>query len=251
MRNLAAQKEQQQQHTITTSVASPVDNNTSANSITSTNDLLTATPQNSSDSATTTSKTNPVALSTDIALDISCSTTDSMVYEKLRLLNGHAVHHNHQHLQSHHQSRPTHHHAWPPRHYSSSSWYTPPLNTNSNLTATNPSNTSASTEAPAFHSQHLSPSSTYIHNNTCSANTDDITLKKGVYSCLYLFPATNIPSLPGKIWKATKYGFFHEYKNFSFCYNCNIFFTQLSFERILKSFRKPSSYCKFPEKPKT
>ncbi|XP_065370820.1 paired box protein Pax-6 [Calliphora vicina] len=181
LRNLAAQKEQQQQHTITTSVASPVDNNTSTNSITSTNDLLTATPQNSSDSATTTSKTNPVALSTDIALDISCSTTDSMVYEKLRLLNGHAVHHNHQHLQSHHQARSSHHHAWPPRHYSSSSWYTPPLNSNSNLTATNPSNTSASTETPAFHSQHLSPSSTYLHNNTCSASTDDnITLKKEI-----------------------------------------------------------------------
>ncbi|KAM7341290.1 eyeless isoform 2-T2 [Cochliomyia hominivorax] len=182
LRNLAAQKEQQQQqHTITTSVASPVDNNTN-NSTTSTNELQTTTPLNSSDS--TTGPINPVVISTDIALDISCSTTDSIVYEKLRLLNGHTVHHHHQHLQSHHQSGPTHnhhHHAWPPRHYASpsSSWYTPPLNASSTLTPSNASNTTPS--APAFHSQqHLSPSTSSLHNNPCSTGAEDITLKKEI-----------------------------------------------------------------------
>ncbi|XP_046812113.1 paired box protein Pax-6 isoform X2 [Lucilia cuprina] len=183
LRNLAAQKEQQQQqqHTnATVAASSSVDNNTT-NSITSTNELQTATPLNSNDSGTST--TNPVAISTDIALDISCSTTESIVYEKLRLLNGHTVHHHHQHFQGHHQSGPSHHHhhhAWPPRHYSSpsSSWYTTPLNSNSNLTANNGPNAPASA---GFHSQHLSPSATSIHNNACSTpGTEDITLKKEI-----------------------------------------------------------------------
>ncbi|TMW46736.1 hypothetical protein DOY81_008184, partial [Sarcophaga bullata] len=176
LRNLAAQKEQ---HTISTSVVSPGENSTTSSS-TSTNELKTTTPLNSGDSTSTSGVSNPVVISTDIALDISCATPDSSMYEKFRLLNGHSVHqHHHQHLQSPHQSGPSpqHHHAWSSRHYSStsSSWYTPPLNTTGNITSNNASTTS---EPAAFHNPHLSSSVVQLHNSSCSAGTADIGLKK-------------------------------------------------------------------------
>lgn len=175
LRNLAAQKEQQ--HSITTTVVSPGENSTTSSSA-SVNDLQTTPSLISADTAPPRGSNNPVLISTDITLDISCAISDSSMDEKLRLLNGHSEHHHHQQFQNH-QNIPTprHHPAWSPLQYSSTtpSWYSSTLNNTSSITTNNASNTQGSS---GFHNQRQSTSVGQFRNSSCSGEGNG--LKKGI-----------------------------------------------------------------------
>ncbi|XP_075162795.1 eyeless [Haematobia irritans] len=125
LRNIAAQKEQQQ-HGQTVSVpedqcvlslgsAIPPSSVQSETHIKSATDHKPENPLSAVISASTTSHFDSVVV----------SNTNATVYSKLRLLSGHGMHH-------HNQPKINQHQAWPPKHYTSS-WYSNQINNKYNL----------------------------------------------------------------------------------------------------------------------
>ncbi|KAH8384953.1 paired box protein Pax-6 [Drosophila serrata] len=198
LRNLAAQKEQQNTGASSSSNNSNSGQSTKTNSnIGNVTDLVqTSTPLNSSESGR--------------ASNSGEGSEQESIYEKLRLLNtqqqttgpsldadgiattsSSAVeqvpsshYHHHNQMQVHHNPQPQQQQSWPPRHYSSAgSWFPSSLVSGSEIAITSPSSlayTTAESRSTTVIPETLSPSNDITsHLRSCPlSTTEDIHLKK-------------------------------------------------------------------------
>ncbi|XP_001352371.2 paired box protein Pax-6 isoform X1 [Drosophila pseudoobscura] len=212
LRNLAAQKEQQNSGTSNSST----NTSTSANPTVNVNGTATSAQSQSGTRTTLSSGGDLMQTATPLNSSESGGASNSgegseqeSIYEKLRLLNTqhaggsldpaiaisspnhfgtnpHSSHPQLVHSQQHQQASQLQQASWPPRHYSTGSWYTSPLN-GSEIpipVSSGSSMTSVAVYAPgSTTSQPLSPPNlagggNHNHLSNCPMTTDDILLKK-------------------------------------------------------------------------